>query len=61
MIETVASNKHMIINKIMQLRQLFLQVTFLSVIEIVSAVFNISSSHSATNLSIKLPLYLQFS
>ena len=49
--------KHMVINKTMYIRQLLLHVTFLSVIEIISVAFNISSSHSSTNLSIILFLH----
>ena len=45
---TTNNNKHIIINEILRIKQL--HVTFLSK---PSAVFNISSSHSNTNLPIR--------
>ena len=46
---TTNSNRHIITNKIMWIRQIFLYVAFLSTSDIL-VVFNISSSHGSTNL-----------
>ena len=56
----------MILIKLIEIRQLFLHATFLSAIEIVSAVyigiaFSTSYLNSNTNLSIKSFQHLQFS
>ena len=50
---TPNNNKHIITNEIMRIRQsLFPHTTFLSLSK-VSVVFNVSSSHSNTNLTIR--------